>query len=51
MAAEFELAGYGRGFYYLAAVYLGAACLEGALTGGIVGFLRRARPAVLAGVS
>jgi cobalt/nickel transport system permease protein len=48
LAAEFSLAGYGKGFYYIAALYLGVAALEGALTAVIVAFLRQARPAVLA---
>lgn len=48
LAAEFSLAGYGKGFYYIATLYLGAAALEGALTAMIVAFLERTRPAVFA---
>lgn len=48
IASEFSLAGYGKGFYFMIVFYLGAAILEGLLTGGIVAFLRRTRPAVLA---
>ena len=48
LAAEFSLAGYGKGFYYIATLYLGAAALEGVLTALIAGFLEQARPALLA---
>ena len=48
IALEFSLTGYGKGFWFMAALYLGAAALEGLLTVAIVGFLRRARPAMLA---
>jgi len=48
IATEFSLAGYGRGFYFMAMLYLGAAALEGVLTMVIVSFLRSARPALLA---
>jgi len=48
LAAEFSLAGYGKGFYFLTMVYAGAAALEGVITSGIVAFLRRSRPALLA---
>lgn len=48
IATEFSLTGYGKGFYYMSILYLGAAALEGALTMAIVSFLRRARPALLA---
>jgi cobalt/nickel transport system permease protein len=48
LATEFSLAGYGRGFYVMAVLYVGAAALEGGLTAGIVMFLRRTRPGVLA---
>lgn len=51
LAAEFSLTGYGKGFFYLLAIYLGAAALEGVLTSGVVSFLRRARPALLAEAS
>ncbi len=48
IAIEFSLAGYGKGFFLLSALYLGAAALEGAITAAIVVFLRSARPALLA---
>ncbi|MBL8228145.1 MAG: cobalt transporter CbiM [Bryobacterales bacterium] len=48
IAMEFSLTGYGKGFYFMAALYLGAAALEGALTMAAVVFLRGARPALLA---
>lgn len=48
IASEFSLAGYGKGFYFMIVLYLGAAILEGLLTSGIVAFLRRSRPAVFA---
>jgi cobalt/nickel transport system permease protein len=44
---EFSFAGYGKGFLFMAALYLGAAALEGVLTMLIVSFLRSARPALL----
>ena len=47
MAAEFSMAGYGKGFYYIAAVYLAAATIEGLLTVAMVGFFRRVRPQFL----
>ena len=47
VATEFTLAGYGKGFFFMAALYLGAAALEGVLTAGIVAFLHRSRPALL----
>jgi cobalt/nickel transport system permease protein len=47
IAAEFSLTGYGKGFYFMAALYLGAAALEGALTMASVAFLRGARPVLL----
>jgi len=47
VATEFTLAGYGKGFFFMAALYLGAAALEGVLTAGIVAFLQRNRPALL----
>lgn len=50
MATEFQLAGYGKGFAVIAAVYLGVAAIEGAVTAITVSFLRRVRPAVLARV-
>jgi cobalt/nickel transport system permease protein len=48
MAAEFSLAGYGKGFYFVAGLYALAAAVEGAATAAAVGFLRRTRPEVLA---
>lgn len=48
IATEFSLAGYGKGFFLMAALYLGAAIVEGLLTMGVVAFLRGARPALLA---
>jgi cobalt/nickel transport system permease protein len=51
IAAEFSATGYGKGFYFMAALYWGAAILEGLLSFGIVTFLRNARPALLAQTS
>lgn len=48
IAAEFWLTGYGKGFFVMAALYVGAAVLEGVLTATVVAFLRRARPEFLA---
>jgi cobalt/nickel transport system permease protein len=45
---EFFLAGYGKGFGVIAAAYSVVALIEGAVTGFIVSFLRRVKPAVLA---
>jgi cobalt/nickel transport system permease protein len=47
IAGEFWLAGYGKGFLFMSALYLGAAAIEGALTATVVAFLRGARPALL----
>src|SRR5262245_17877244 len=47
IALEFALTGYGKGFLFIAALYLGAAALEGVLTVAAVSFLRGARPALL----
>jgi cobalt/nickel transport system permease protein len=47
IAIEFSLTGYGKGFLVMAALYLGAAALEGALTVAAVSFLRGSRPALL----
>jgi len=47
IALEFSLAGYGKGFLFMAVLYLGAAALEGVLTVVAVSFLRGARPALL----
>jgi cobalt/nickel transport system permease protein len=51
IALEFSLAGYGKGFFFMAGLYIGAAVLEGVLTVMIVAFLRGARPALLAQAS
>lgn len=48
LATEFSMVGYGRGFYFIAMLYLGVAALEGALTAVVVSFLRRTKPAVFA---
>jgi cobalt/nickel transport system permease protein len=48
LASEFSAVGYGRGFYFVAMLYLGAAALEGALTAAAVLFLKRAKPGVFA---
>lgn len=48
LATEFSAVGYGRGFYFIALLYLGAAILEGALTAFAVLFLKRAKPGVFA---
>lgn len=51
VATEFSVAGYGKGFFFIATLYLGAALLEGVLTLAIVTFLRGTRPALLAQAS
>src|SRR5687767_3126704 len=51
MAAEFSLADYGKGFYYIAGLYLAVAAIEGLVTAAIVAFLRRAKPGVLVRVA
>jgi cobalt/nickel transport system permease protein len=48
MAFEFSLSGYGRGFYYLMAVYLVVAAVEAALTMAAVAYFRRVKPGILA---
>ena len=48
IALEFSFTGYGKGFLFVAALYLGAAALEGMLAMVVVSFLRSARPALLA---
>lgn len=48
IATEFSLTGYGKGFFFMVALYLAAAVVEGILTLVIVSFLRTARPALLA---
>lgn len=47
MGVEFAITGYGRGMFYLLAVYAVVAVLEGALTVAAVGFLRRVQPEIL----
>ncbi len=47
MAAEFTLADYGRGFYFVAGLYLAVAAAEGVITTAIVSFFRRVKPAIL----
>jgi len=47
MALEFEAAGYGRGFFAVAGVYVLVALVEGAATAMIVGFLLRSRPEIV----
>lgn len=48
LALEFAGAGYGKGFFFIGAAYLGAAALEGVLTMVAVTFLQRVKPAVFA---
>lgn len=47
IALEFSLAGYGKGFLFISALYLGAAVLEGAITVAAVSFLRGSKPELL----
>ncbi len=47
MGVEFALADYGRGFYFIAGLYLVVAAVEGLLTTMIVSFFRRVKPAIL----
>lgn len=47
MAAEFEMANYGRGFYYIATIYSLVALLEGVVTASVAGFFRKVKPGVL----
>ncbi len=47
MAFEFSISGYGKGFYYVAAVYLVAATVEAALTAAAVAYFRRVKPGIL----
>ena len=47
IALEFALAGYGKGFLFMAALYLGAAALEGVITSTAVSFLKASRPGLL----
>ena len=47
LAAEFELAAYGRGFYFIAQAYAAVALVEAAATVAIISFLRRTKPEIL----
>ena len=47
LAAEFELAGYGRGFYFIASAYAAAALVEAAAAAAIITFLRKTKPEIL----
>jgi cobalt/nickel transport system permease protein len=47
MAVEFGLAGYGKGFYFIAGVYVIVAGVEGLLTALMVAFIERVKPAIL----
>jgi cobalt/nickel transport system permease protein len=47
ISLEFFLTGYGKGFLFMALLYLGAAVLEGVLTGVAVSFVRGAKPTML----
>ncbi len=47
LAAEFELADYGKGFYAVAALYSVVAAVEGAVTAAAASSLSRARPGML----
>ncbi len=49
MAGEFALAGYGKGFFVIAGLYLALATLEGIITGATVTFLERTQPHVVNG--
>jgi cobalt/nickel transport system permease protein len=49
IAAQFEGAGYGKGIYFIGAVYLAAAAIEACLTVAVLSLLRRVKPAVLTG--
>ena len=48
MATEFSLAGYGRGFFFIAGVYAAVAAAEGVATTTMVSFFRRMKPEILA---
>jgi cobalt/nickel transport system permease protein len=48
LAAEFALAEYGKGFFFLASLYVAVALIEGLVTIGIIEFLQRTKPAILA---
>ncbi len=47
MATEFSFAGYGRGFYAIALIYLAVALVEGAVTTSMIAMFRRLKPEVL----
>ena len=47
MALEFQLSGYGRGFFYIMYIYSALAALEGLLTMTVVEFFRRVQPDLL----
>ncbi len=47
MVAEFQVAGYGKGFAAIAVIYLAVACIEAGLTLSAITFLRQAKPAIL----
>lgn len=47
LAAEFELAGYGRGFYFIASAYAAVALVEAAAAVAIITFLRKTKPEIL----
>lgn len=51
MAGEFQAAGYGRGFYFIAGLYTAVAVVEGLVTTAAVVFLRRTRPEILSGAA
>jgi cobalt/nickel transport system permease protein len=51
MAAEFAAVDYGRGLYFLVALYAPVAAAEGAITMAAVVFFRRTRPEILSGVT
>ena len=47
LASEFQMAGYGKGFFVVASAYSVVAGLEAAVTYTAVAFLRRAKPEIL----
>ncbi len=47
LAAEFELAAYGRGFYVIASAYAAVALVEAAATAAIITFLGKTKPEIL----
>ncbi len=47
MAGEFAVAGYGKGFFVIAGLYILLASLEGAITSATVVFLERTQPFLL----